>query len=255
MGKFLSAVLILVLAYFAFLKRTEPPEEVPAPEEHTEQFDITPAPQVTSAPQAVASAPVSATIALTGTDSELGDEGSLSEEADGSAELIKDEPKENVDQTIIGNEKRLAEAKSAQEAFDLLRKLRLRIRKLSDISVPATPKDYSKFWGSYEGPVVNNRQEVVFNFKIELKEETSNGQSRIAGNYQILKPGYPAQGYIFSESQFGVQLVGRDALVINSTKQDSYFQFYKLDNGYLAGNYYDRSSKKRRTYYFILKNK
>lgn len=248
MGKFLSAVLILALAYFTFLKRTEPPKEVPAPEEQVEQIAITHNPSVSSTPRIVVSAPVSTITTLNATDSVLGDEGSLQDDVDVS-------PIENVDQTVIGNEKRLAEAKSAQEVFDLLRKLRLRIKTLADISVPAAPKDYSKFWGSYEGPVMNNHQEVMFNFKITLKEELVDGRPRISGNYQILKPGDTPKGYTFNDNEFGVQLVGRDALVINSLKQEQYFQFYKLDNGYLAGNYYDRSSKKRRTYYFILKNK
>lgn len=257
MGKLLVAVLILVLSYFAFFKRTEPPKEIQANTEQVEQITITHNSAVSSTSHITSSSPVSTTTALVATDSTFGGEGALPDEADGSGELAKekDEPTENVDQTVIANEKRLAEARSAQEVFELLRKLRIRPKKLNEISTPAISKDYSKFWGSYEGPVLNNRQEVIFNFNIELKEDVSNGQSRIAGGYQMLTPGKPAKGFAFSSNQFGVQLVGRDALVINGLADGSYFQFYKLDNGYLAGNYYEKTSRRTKTYRFVLKNK
>lgn len=255
MGKFLGAVLILVLAYFAFLKRTEPPKEVPAPEEQAEQFEIIPPSSVSSAPQAVSSAAsISATTALNATDSVFGEEGSLSDDADESGELAKDEPKENVDQTIIGNERRLAEAKSAQEVFELLRKLRIRPRKLGDISTAATAKDYSKFWGSYEGSALNNRNEVIYGLKIDLVAPADGAKSNVIGNYQLNKAGQAPSKHEFSSAN-GVQLVGRDALVIETPQGQSYFQFYKLDNGYLAGNYYEKISRRTRTYRFVLKNK
>lgn len=253
MGKFLSAVLVLVLAYFAFLKRTEPPKEVPASEEQVEQFVMTSPPTVSSTLQATVSAPVSTTTTLNATDSVLGDEGSLPDDTDGFGELAKekDEPKENVDQTVIGNEKRLAEAKSAQEVFELLRKLRIRPRKLGEISTAATAKDYSKFWGAYEGSALNNRNEVIYTLKIELKAATN---EKVVGKYQIAKPGEPPITHeLYSE--FGVQLVGRDALVIESPDGKSHLQFYKLDNGYLAGNYYEKTSRRTKTYRFVLKNK
>lgn len=253
MGKFLSAVLVLVLAYFAFLKRTEPPKEVPAPEEKAEKLEATPSPPVSSTPQVPATSATNTT-ALTATDSLVGEEGSLPDEADVSGELVKDEPKENVDQTVIGNEKRLAEAKSAQEVFELLRKLRIRPRKLGDISTEATVKDYSKFWGSYEGSALNNRNEVIYGLKINLVAPADGAKSNVIGSYQLNKAGQAASKHEFS-SDNGVQLVGRDALVIETPQGQSYFQFYKLDNGYLAGNYYEKTSRRTRTYRFVLKNK
>lgn len=257
MGKFLSAVLILVLAYFAFLKRTEPPKEVPAPEEEqVEKFEITSPQPVSGTPQSsVTSAPVSATtIPFTTADSLVGDEGSLPDDVDSSGELAKDEPKENVDQTVIGNEKRLAEAKSAQEVFELLRKLRIRPRKLGDISTQATEKDYSKFWGSYEGSALNNRNEVIYGLKINFTAPAPGVTTDILGKFQLSKPGVPINEDTFSSVR-GLQLIGRDGIVFGVGNAGSYFQLYKLDNGYLAGNYYEKSSRRTRTYRFVLKNK
>lgn len=256
MGKFLGAILILVLAYFAFLKRTEPPKEVPAPEEQTEQVEISPPPQPVSSPlqSVVTSVPVSVvTTALAATDSVLGDEGSLPDDADGSGELVKDERKDNVDQTIIGNEKRLAEARSATEVFELLRKLRVRPRKLGEISAVADAEDFAKFWGIYEGSVLNNRNEIIYTLKIELRKPSEDNLKTV-GKYQIAKSGTaPTTHDLYSE--LAVQLVGRDSLVIENPDQQRHFQFYKLSNGYLAGNLYEKPSRRTRTYHFVLKNK
>ena len=252
MTKFVIAILVLVLAYFAFHTRTEPPKEVQVEEiseieteEHavvqTQETATIPVSSVTTS----AETPVSAAAVVVA-------------EADVEAEesiVEKDEPRENVDQTVIANEKKLAEVKSAEEAFELLRKLRLRIKKLSEISVPAKASDYVKFWGSYEGPIMNNRNELIYNFNLTLEEELDDTAPRMKGSYNLKAPDKPSKGYTFSGREFGARLVGRDSLVITSRNEDRYFQLYKLDNGHLAGNYYEKKTRSYRVYRFILKKK
>lgn len=253
MGKILAAVLILVFAYFAFLKRKEPPKEVHVAEQEVEQIAVTHHSVVSATGAVSAAAGVASTTAMTGVDSAGGDEGSLSEDADTQGTINeKDEPKENVDQTIIGNEKRLEASKSAQEVFELLRKLRIRPKKLGEISAPA--KDLSGFWGSYEGSALNNRNEVIYGLKIDLTAPGDGSKANVVGGYQLSKTGSaPVKSNFPADS--AVQLVGRDSIVLSTADGQSYFQMYKLENGYLAGNFYEKSTRRMRTYRFVLKNK
>lgn len=255
MGKLLIAVLILVLGYFAFLKRTEPPKQVQAAEDQIEQIPMTHNPSVSSPSQSTVSAPVSASVALVATDSMVGDEGSLSDE-DGTGELAKekDEPRENVDQTVIANEKRLAASTSSAEVFDLLQNLRIRMKKLSTISTVANTSNYAKFFGSYEGPVVNRKQESVYNLKLEIKQNPDPAMPTISGSFELDK-GKDGKVKGDFNGDFGMQLVGRDGLVISNTLEMNNFQLYKLDNGMLAGNYYEKRRASYKAYKFILKRK
>ncbi|AZZ38074.1 hypothetical protein CIK05_15115 [Bdellovibrio sp. qaytius] len=251
MTKFFIAVLALALAYFAFVKRTEPLKEIKS--EETVQSETQEQPTQQSAitaripiGQAVTNleTPASATLETTTLQDENDKENELAPEVD--------QPRENVDQTIISNEKKLAGAHSSQEVIDLLRKLRFRLKNLDGISTTVTARDYAKFWGSYEGSVVNNRNEVLFGLKINLNA-ASDTNSKIIGKYQIAKPGLPPTTREFYD-EFSAQLAGRDGLVIGSPDGHN-FQLYKLDNGYLAGNYYEKTGRRIRTYRFILKNK
>lgn len=254
MGKFLTAVLILVLAYFTFLKRTEPPKEVDVAEPEVEQATVTHH-SVVSIPTLDVASQVTSVTAFTATDSAVGAEGSLPDEVDTLGTVNKkDEPRENVDQTIVANEKRLTSARSAAEVLELLHKLRIRMKKLEDLSSPATVKDYAKFLGSYEGSVLNRRQESVYNLRLEIKQIWENGKSQITGNYKLQKPTSEQLSGEFKDN-FGVTLIGRDALVIYSPDQQNYFQIYKMDNGYLAGSYYEKGKASYKLYRFILKNK
>lgn len=256
MGKLLIAVLVLVLGYFAFFKHAEPPKQVQTAEDQIEQIPKPHNPSVSSLSQSTVSAPISAAVALVATDSVVvGDEGSLSDEG-GTGELAeeKDEPRENVDQTVIANEKRLAASTSSAEVFDLLQNLRIRMKKLSTISTVANTSNYAKFFGSYEGPVVNRKQESVYNLKLEIKQNPDPAMPTISGSFELDK-GKDGKVKGDFNGDFGMQLVGRDGLVISNTLEMNNFQLYKLDNGMLAGNYYEKRRASYKAYKFILKRK
>lgn len=252
MTKFFVAVLILALAYFVFLKRAEPPKEIIISEEIPDKEGLSLSPQADPS-QALDRIKKETTIQFVSATSVTENPLPLSttEEQSASETLTEtDEPRENVDQTVIGNEKRLAASSSSAEVFDLLQKLRIRIKKLGETSTEATAKNFAPFIGSFEGSVVNRRQESVYGLKLEIKS-VANG---IAGKFQIdkVKDG-KVSGQFNTDS--GVQLVGRDGLVINSDDEKNYFQLYKLDNGYIAGTYYERRTRSFRNYKFILKNR
>ncbi len=248
MNKLLIAVFVLGIAYFAYHKRSQAVSitEVSADKTVSEealakpiQLEVTAA-RVTVSATVTTSAPIESIESMQ--ENEVTDE----------AIVERDKLKENVDQTVIANEKKLAGARSSQEVIDLLRQLRFRLKNLNAISASVTAIDYAKFWGSYEGSVVNNRNEVLFGLKINLKA-ASDTNSKIIGKYQIAKPGQPPTTHEFYD-EFSAQLIGRDGLVIGSP-DGHHFQLYKLDNGYLAGNYYEKTGRRTKTYRFILKNK
>ena len=123
------------------------------------------------------------------------------------------------------------------------------MKKLSSISTVAKTENYAKFFGSFEGPVINRRNESVYTLKLEIKQ-TSN----ISGTFEVNKgkDGVVKGGF---NGDFGMQLVGRDGLVISDTGENNNFQLYKMDNGMVAGTYYERRKASYRAYRFILKNK
>lgn len=255
MGKLLVAVIIVFLGYFVFIKRKVPPKEIQVTEQQEEQPDTKTA-ELPKAQPAINTPGSTASLERMKTETAMAVVSAptqVSDDIDENSEQ-KDEIKENVDQTVIGNEKRLAEAKSAEEVFDLLRKLRIRPKNLDNISKEATMKDFSKFWGSYEGSALNNRNEVIYGLKINLAAPAQGVVSDIIGKYQLSKPSTPVVESDLSTVR-GVQLIGRDGIVFGVGNAGSYFQLYKLDNGYLAGNYYEKTSKRTRTYRFVLKNK
>lgn len=245
MAKIFFVLLALVAAYFVFQKRTDPPKEVQVTEEAVE-------PTTMPARIIIASATVSAEISVSATTEIITSNAEAEIEKDSEVYLEKDEPRENVDQTVIANEKRLASSRSAAEAFELLSKLRIRIKKLSDISVQASPKEYEKFYGKYEGPVLNRRQESVYNLSFEVKPNPAGSTSKVSVQYFIGKVGDKATTGLWADEN-GYELVGRDGLVIQGGA--SYFQIYKLDNGYLAGSYYEKRKASYRVYRFLLKPK
>lgn len=242
MTKFFVAVLILALGYFVFLKRTEPPKEIKIEEPAIQQQTIATESSLIVAAVSNTVTPVSAVIGTA--------------EPDNDTELIaeKDEPADNVDQTIIANEKKLVAAKTGPEVFELLQKLRIRMKKLSEISTVANTQNYARFFGSYEGPVVNRRQESVYTLKLVIKQNPDPAMPTISGSFEINKG---KDGIVKADfnGDFGMQLVGRDGLVISDTNERNNFQLYKLDNGMVAGTYYERRKASYRAYKFILKNK
>ena len=244
MTKFVIAILVLVLAYFAFHTRTEPPKEVQVEEVskietsepeliQTKEIVTVPLSSATTIVEASVSAPVLETAEV---------------ETETEAVIEKDEPRENVDQTVIANEKKLAASSSAAEVFELLQKLRIRMKKLSEISTVGKTADYAKFYGIFEGTVVNRRGESVYTLKLEIKD------AQIDSNFEINKgKNGKVKGYF--NGDYGMQLVGRDALVISDATESNNFQLYKLDNGMVAGTYYEKRKASYRTYKFILKKK
>ena len=252
MGKFFVAVLILALAYFVFLKRTEPPKEVKIEKVAVPQAMIAeePAAQQTVIAERI---PIGAAVSNVETPMSAVAEAA---ELDNDTELITaiNEPKDNVDQTVIANEKKLAAAKTGPEVFELLQKLRIRMKKLSEISTVAKTQNYARFFGTYEGPVVNRKQESVYTLKLVIKQNPDPAMPTIFGNFEINKG---KDGIVKADfnGDFGMQLVGRDGLVISDTNERNNFQLYKLDNGMVAGTYYERKKASYRTYKFILKNK
>lgn len=260
MIKLLIAALVLVSAFFVFLKRKEPPKEVQVKEEAVIKATEPEEPEESEISQTpIDSYRVSMATSTTVAPATTEDLAAAVQELQASSGPVanedaeeKDEPRENVDQTVVGNEKKLAAARSAEEVYDLLHKLRIRPKKLGEISKPAAANDYSKFWGSYEGSALNNRNEVVYAMKIDLVPPASGAKSNVIGKYQLAKSGSAPSVNEFTGDN-GAQLVGRDAIVIAAGKGESHFQLYKLDNGYLAGNYYEKTSRRLRTYRFVLK--
>lgn len=252
MTKFVVTVLILALGYFAFLKRTEPPKEIKIEETAATQAVIA---EESATEQIVITARIPIGAALSNVETPVS---AVTEtaELDNDTELIteRDEPKDNVDQTVIANEKKLAAAKTGPEVFELLQKLRIRMKKLSEISTVANTQNYARFFGTYEGPVVNRRQESVYTLKIVIKQNPDPAMPTIFGNFEINKG---KDGIVKADfnGDFGMQLVGRDGLVISDTNERNNFQLYKLDNGMVAGTYYERRKASYRAYKFILKNK
>jgi len=246
MTKFFVAVLILALGYFVFLKRTEPPKEVQAQPIETQK----PAVQQTTITRMI---PLSSATTNAETPASAVVETAVLE---AETELIaeKDEPKENVDQTVIANEKKLAQAKTGSEVFELLQKLRIRMKKLSEISTVANTQNYAKFFGNFEGPVVNRRNESVYNLKLQIRQNPDPQAAYINGSFDIdkAKDG-KVKGYF--NGDFGMQLVGRDGLVISDATESNNFQLYKLDNGMIAGTYYEKRKASYKVYKFILKRK
>lgn len=245
MNKLLIAVFVLGIAYFAYHKRSQ------AFSKEVEKVDVVLQPEV-SANRVAVSATTTATSATTDTEMATTAESIQESEATDESATEIDEPKENVDQTVIANEKRLASSKSATEVFELLQKLRIRIKKLGAIATNANAESYAKFVGTYEGPVLNRRQESVYKLKLVIKQNDESGMPQISGSFVIDKA---KDGIVKGEfkDDFGVQLVGRDGLVINSADEKNYFQIYRLDNSYIAGTYYEKKTRSFKVYRFILR--
>ena len=232
MTKILIALFVVgVAGYFFVQKRVAPPKDVTAVKEVIAPEDAQAQPEE---PSEIQNTPlyhvnmdaVSTTVAPPSMD-DLADAAKELETSAGTDK--KDEPdeeadipRENVDQTVIANEKKLAAANSGAEVFELLQKLRIRMKKLSSISTVAKTENYAKFFGSFEGPVINRRNESVYTLKLEIKQ-TSN----ISGTFEVNKgkDGVVKGGF---NGDFGMQLVGRDGLVISDTGENNNFQLYKI---------------------------
>lgn len=252
MNKLLIAILGLGIAGYFFIYKRPPaiPKEVKVVEEQTKPVSelVVEQPLDTQVTTHLASA-----VAITSSTGEVSEEISETESSEETS-VEREEPKENVDQTVIANEHRLTTSRSADEIFELLRKIRFRTRNFDQVTTIAAAKDFLKFLGSYQGGVLNNRGEVAFIFRLQLKESSYGGKPIFSGKHEVIKPGEPPIITELLGNTFAYQLVGRDSLVIYGT-DNNYVQLYKMDNGYLAGNFYDKSSKRTRTYRFILEKK